>query len=485
MNPSSRGDEVKNTKNNTNSNKYKDMLLIGINNKNGKITYFSKNCEILTGFKKNKVIGRNISDLLIQKKYAKQWKKIFDSIKSNKKIEDFQIPWLTAENKEVPIIWNSLLTKKTMKKTEKHLYLIGKILKEHEKDGRENKIILFRLGNKKIIFRKRKKENHVDSEKAKDIPKRKHSENEYKKTLDKISEEFNEKLKKLEKKMDKKLERENKMLHKSLNEFKAKIPKNNKTTKETENISKQIISEKANSKKNTTNPSKKMIFPLPGFLTKRGRWKEMESRIDHDLDERRHLLETLEKHLIQEIEYLDKKREEFSKWREKLEKLEEEIEERRKELVRQEQEFRDQIMSFSNKKTGGIAADVEGTPLSNEIPISKEKIMDYSDTDLEEIPYSAAIIQRGIIKQVNQSFIHLLGYSVEEIIDKSLFDFIVPEKLDDVKKYYLCRLKGEDVSTYETLLSTKYDKKTVKISVKPTVYNGEKADIAIIQELNK
>ena len=69
-------------------------------------------------------------------------------------------------------------------------------------------------------------------------------------------------------------------------------------------------------------------------------------------------------------------------------------------------------------------------------------------------------------------------------MNKSLFDFIAPEGLADLEKYYLNRLKGSDSYTYGTVFSTKDNGKIlVEVSIKPTTYEGKKAEIAIIKEL--
>ena len=45
--------------------------------------------------------------------------------------------------------------------------------------------------------------------------------------------------------------------------------------------------------------------------------------------------------------------------------------------------------------------------------------------------------------------------SENEIVEKSIFDFIAPESFSDVEDFYKKRLKGEDVSTYSTIFITK------------------------------
>jgi PAS domain S-box-containing protein len=100
------------------------------------------------------------------------------------------------------------------------------------------------------------------------------------------------------------------------------------------------------------------------------------------------------------------------------------------------------------------------------------------------VPQSAVIVQRSILKQINSSFAELIGFETDEILNKSLFDFIAPEGLADIEKYYLSRLKGRDISKYETIFRDKNNKKIlVEVNLKPTTYNGEKAEIAVIAEM--
>ena len=73
---------------------------------------------------------------------------------------------------------------------------------------------------------------------------------------------------------------------------------------------------------------------------------------------------------------------------------------------------------------------------------------------------------------------------MEEIIDKSFFDFIALEGLADIEKYYLDRLKGDTVSTYKTIFMTKDNARvSAEVNIKQTIYNGEKAEIAIISPM--
>jgi PAS domain S-box-containing protein len=187
-------------------------------------------------------------------------------------------------------------------------------------------------------------------------------------------------------------------------------------------------------------------------------------------------LDAFEEKLIKERKTFNARVEEFSRWREKLELLESAIEKRRQELMKQEDVLLERVAVTTRE------------PISTKAEIVKSALPTISNYHelLDKISQSAAIVQRGILKQINSSFVSLLGYAMDEVVEKSFFDFIAPEGLADVEKYYLDRLKGENVSTYKTVFSTKDNNKiSVEISIKQTIYNGEKAEIAIITCLNQ
>jgi len=187
-----------------------------------------------------------------------------------------------------------------------------------------------------------------------------------------------------------------------------------------------------------------------------------------DLDDREKMLKKLESKLVKDKIKVNEQVNEFKKWRKKLEFLEKEIENRQKELFTQEK-----LLTHKIKASGEMAIKAP----------REESVMESHDL-FDKIPDSAVVIHRGILKQVNDSFANLIGYNINEILNKSLFDFIILEGLSDVQEYYLNRLMGVEVSTYETTLLTKDNNKiSVEINTKPTFYNGKKAEIAIIKEL--
>ncbi len=212
------------------------------------------------------------------------------------------------------------------------------------------------------------------------------------------------------------------------------------------------------------------------FGVKRQR-RELQST-QQQLETRSKQLDALEAQLQKERTIFNARVEEFSKWREKLMLLESEIEKRRQELMKQEASTLVQkIMPPSSQKN--LLSDQETLEIRE--PFDTR----FTDETLDTIPQSAAIIQRGILKQVNIQFIDLLGYHRDELLEKSFFDFIALDGLADVEKYYLDRLKGDAISMYMTVFLTKENVKIpVEVNIKQTVYNGEKAEIVVVTVRN-
>jgi PAS domain S-box-containing protein len=199
--------------------------------------------------------------------------------------------------------------------------------------------------------------------------------------------------------------------------------------------------------------------------------RELDER-KRQLDIRSTELDALQSYLQKEQNSLNIRIGELSKWREKLELLESAIEKRRQELMKQEDSLLEKSIPVCVQRT---------VPTELVPPRHSEPVVPEHDETLEKIPQSAAIIQRGILKQINDPFLKMLGYPTEEIIEKSFFDFIALEGLADIEKYYLDRLKGDNVSVYKTVFTTKdYKKISAEVSIKQTIYNGEKAEIVII-----
>ena len=196
--------------------------------------------------------------------------------------------------------------------------------------------------------------------------------------------------------------------------------------------------------------------------------KQEYENIMLELDNREKYLNNLEENLKKDKIKVNEQVNEFKKWREKLESLEQEIENRKKDIMSKEKLVKDTIESSKD-----LVVDIK----------TEEKVVTYHDL-LDKIPDSAVVIHRGILKQINDSFADLIGYNVDEILNKSLFDFIIPEELSDVKNYYINKLTGIEVTSFETtLLSKENDKISVEINTKPTDFKGKKAEIAVIKKI--
>jgi len=473
-------------------------LVIGLNS-NEEIVEFNTECENITGFSKADVLYRRLSDVLIPEEYSTQWETIFDSMKRNIWIDDFTLPLKTQQAQDRAISWNSFPIETTDGMV-KNICLIGKYLPgDHEKkqsfkpthDSRyeqkeipvnqktakkppqkSDKKMEFKHKNKKIIF-KIKRRRSAESKKTADVGKKlvARAVSSTKKPtalrtpdqsiqgLLKQYETVRTKLQELEKK-DRKLERKNKQLEKNLQRLRMVYTKNKKLVGDTSTSEPRshdaVVSEK------------RIGFDPFGIKKKR----EDIARRTHALEEREKALDKFETTLSKDKKTLQVKIRELSPWRKKLEKLEAEIEKRRGDLDEQEEAF----------KLAMTSAVQETYPVSPED--ADDRDLPYH-TILDKIPESAAIVQRGILKQINGAFATLLGYDVDEIVEKSFFDFIAPEGLAEIEKYYFLRLKGDKgISTYKTVFCAKDNHKIlVEVSIKPTTYDGEQADMAVVTAL--
>lgn len=101
-------------------------------------------------------------------------------------------------------------------------------------------------------------------------------------------------------------------------------------------------------------------------------------------------------------------------------------------------------------------------------------------SDIKEIETkdSDAIVRRGVLKKVDPKFSKMLGYTLKDMLEKDLINFVDPESTEQLKKHIIKRLRGIEKSSFETTFLTKNKKKiSLKASTTPVTYDGEKADI--------
>jgi len=219
--------------------------------------------------------------------------------------------------------------------------------------------------------------------------------------------------------------------------------------------------------------SGKLVYSLADVVGGKKRRQEFE-RMMNELDVREKKINKLESQLLKDKKKVNEMRDEFSEWREKLEILESEIQKRNMDLE-------DRAKLLDSTIDLGKSIGVVSTDLSKELSSVKIDTKEVNSEDLlNNISFCAAVIQRGILKQVNGSFANLIGYNAEDIVEKSFFDFIAPEGLLGLEKYYLDRLKGGKVNSYDTVFLNSDDQTVrMKVRIKSTVFNGDKVEVAV------
>ena len=123
------------------------------------------------------------------------------------------------------------------------------------------------------------------------------------------------------------------------------------------------------------------------------------------------------------------------------------------------------------------------TKTNNELRKIDEKIKTLFEGEEDTI----AIIQDRIIKYINPSVTQLMGYAPEEMIDTSFANYIHPDELPKVAKYYIQRIAGEDVPPiYQTRVRHK-DGSDVYVELKASVitFKGQLADFAVATKIDK
>jgi PAS domain S-box-containing protein len=507
-------------------------LIVGLS-LSEEVIQFNKESEEVTSYMREEVLHKKLDEILIPKDSIEEWKKFIESIRQTMWVDNVILPLKTKLNQPCMIRWTGFLVKDEQGSI-KDICIFGKPL---EKDGSKKQPSLslshsdatdlkeqeirfteatpilspqkteqpLRHGRNKIKFAREKTvEKEPDNsrlpEERDSISFFKDKTPELKSDTPKLQEQIIKPLLTMGKILEKTSQKLD-LMNESLKELTLKYETVTKRLGDLEKKSMQL--EKRHKKSNTDQPlsndketqleptendtnlrtissedkepnDKRHTFFSDPFGFKR-QSKELKTQ-KQQLETRTKELDALQAELLKEQNTFNTRVKEFSKWREKLELLESAIETRRQELMQQEDVLLGKISPGATEKIVSNEHQPAGNPES--------AILDNDET-LDKIPQSAAIIQRGILKQINNPFLELLGYPPEEIVEKSFFDFIAVEGLADIEKYYLDRLKGDTVSMYKTIFATKDNHKiSVEVDVKQTIYNGEKAEIAIITRVD-
>jgi PAS domain S-box-containing protein len=477
------------------------------------IIQFNRECERITGYRRDEVLHRKISEVLLSTTSLVQWKTLVASIQHNMRVDGFTLPLKTKQGTTRLVAWVGFLVKDANDSI-KDVCLFGTCLEPHETTQPPFMPVPVVQG----VQREARTPPNINVEtvpvptstspQAQQVMKKIMCTNEKATAEERMElERINDTLQHYVAKPLETMERTDENTLTKLDTFNKSITELSQNYDVVIRRLVELEKLKKRSKKDHTNLGKHMQLLEQG-LRRHGRnqkgdpldikdipsaeqplsnkkitffsdpfgvrkqWQELKAR-EQQLEERRKELDAVEAQLVNEEKTFNVRIEEFNRWREKLQLLETEIEKRRQELMKQERTFLEHTPHVS----------LEPLPPQLHIISTETESLDYHQI-LDKIPQSAVIVQRGILKQVNSSFATLIGYEADDIIEKSFFDFIAYEGLADVEKYYLDRLKGERVSAYRTVFSTKDNNKiSVEVSIKPTTYNGEKAEIAIITYL--
>lgn len=167
-----------------------------------------------------------------------------------------------------------------------------------------------------------------------------------------------------------------------------------------------------------------------------------------------------------------------------IERLEQKFEEQ-KPVVDHEPLITSQItpaVTFQEKTQEKDKQPICQLPTEEEI-LLKEKIENHLVID-DEMNDIVAVVQRGIFKEISNSFAGFLGYERAELLQKNFFIFIAPRGYEDARKYYLNRLKGVTSNSFRTVLITKaHTEMLVEITITPTIYKGDSAEFLSIKEV--
>ncbi len=477
-------------------------LLLGLTC-DGEIIQFNQECERVTEHPRNAVLHKKFSDVLLPVEYLSYWKSLFEKIQKTKQIDEFTLPLKTKRDILIPITWNGFFIK-DKEGSLNTICLLGTSAQSHDSIDVSHTLdaLLLNSSHKNDNQATNEKNDRTISvtslseqrEEIEELPEKIIFQGEA--SDDTIVQHEASSLKSIEKIVNNVSKQIEGLLqtikgvsekYETVNERLGNLERKDKLPEKNQKHSEKHLRLKDNGSKRVARENMK-TSPLPHLLQNESAVTEKKpsffsdpfgyTRQRRDLDRkiqecehRQKDLEAFEAQLLKEKKIFDSRIEEFRQWRDKLEQLEMEIEKRRQELLDQD-----------------VVLVRQDSPISPEVITDDSKVIDVVASEspnfqqiLDDIPQSAAIVQRGILKQINTTFAELIGYPVSEIVEKNFFDFIAIDGLAGVEKYYLNRLKGESISSYTTVFSTKENEKvSVEVIIKPTVYHGEKAEIAIM-----
>lgn len=84
---------------------------------------------------------------------------------------------------------------------------------------------------------------------------------------------------------------------------------------------------------------------------------------------------------------------------------------------------------------------------------------------------------RGIVKQVNQTEIDMLGYSREEMVGRSIFEFILPEQRQEAEERFRRKLEGKHVPKQRDRIYVRKDGSNIHVSIDDRLEFGSEGEV--------
>jgi PAS domain S-box-containing protein len=146
-------------------------------------------------------------------------------------------------------------------------------------------------------------------------------------------------------------------------------------------------------------------------------------------------------------------------------------------------------MTTSSIEIGGKKASfismrdiTEKMKMENALRESEEKYK----TLIENATDGIVITQNGQLKFANRSMCEMMGYTQEEMLDRSFFDFVVEEDHEVMIRYHKRRMKGE---YFNALYRSRFIRKdgsiiTVELNSRTSYYNNLPAAFIVIRDIS-
>ena len=105
---------------------------------------------------------------------------------------------------------------------------------------------------------------------------------------------------------------------------------------------------------------------------------------------------------------------------------------------------------------------------------------------VSNLPDYVFVHDRGEIIYVNASITELIGLTEEEVLGRSIFDFVSDEYEELIENNLIRRITGEEIKDYEIEIEGKGgDKRSVIIRSAPIVYNKEPAYLTVLTDVTE